>query len=108
MDDVNFISNTNDMVDNDRTYTFFNENGEVVADKALSYAYMVTYTRQSPRYFLYLDRSDIVDPHRSSKTINRYKFVSNKVSEECFNAYIEYLKTRKIGYILLARRKLNA
>jgi hypothetical protein len=108
MDDVYFISSDHGVGSSGRSYSFFNENGDPVNDKSLSYAYKVVYTRQSPRYFIYLDRNGIVDPHRSSGAINRSKFISTKVSEDCFNSYVEYLRTKKRGYILLARRKLDA
>ncbi len=107
MESINFISNTDDIVDNSGKYSFFNENGESVDSKDVSYAYIITYPRRSPKYFIYSDRDGIVNPHSKSPTINRSKFISTKVTEECFNAYLQFLKTANSGFLLLARRKIN-
>lgn len=107
MGSINFISNVDDISDNSGEYHFFNERGESVDSKDASYAYSITYSRRSPKFFIYSDRDGIVNPYSRSSTISRSKFISTKVNEECFNAYLEFLKTAKTGYLLLARRKIN-
>jgi len=60
---------------------------------------------QSESYYILYDRAEIIDAYndrftKSSSSTRRFK----KVSKECFDFYMKYLKTRNGLYFTRARR----
>lgn len=73
-------------------------------DSNEAFAYSATVDKSSSYYILY-DRAEIIDAYndrftRSSSSTRRFK----KVSKDCFDFYMKYLKTRNGLYFTRARR----
>ena len=72
--------------------------------KKEGFAYRAT-VDQSESYYILYDRAGIIDAYndrftRSSSSTRRFK----KVSKECFDFYMKYLKTKNGLYFTRARR----
>ena len=72
--------------------------------KKEGFAYRAT-VDQSESYYILYDRAEIIDAYndrftRSSSSTRRFK----KVSKECFDFYMKYLKTKNGLYFTRARR----
>ncbi len=82
---------------------YFGKSADVVQEKE-AFAYRATVDESRSYYVLY-DRAEIIDAYndrftKSSSSTRRFK----KVSEDCFDFYIKYLKTRNSLYFTRARR----
>jgi len=100
------VSNLNlpDPQSTERTY--FGKSGEEIAEKE-GFA-MVSEVDKTKSYYILYNRAEIIDAYndrlsRSSSTTRKFK----KVSKDCFDFYMKYLKTRNTLYFTRARRTMT-
>lgn len=89
---------------------FYDKNGQITQDETKSIAKM-SYDEQRGEgtafYYIRMYRGELLDPHAIDKnisTLNRAAFKEKKVSKNCFEGYIKYLKTKNRLYFTRSRR----
>lgn len=94
MSKTNLVSHPDDIQKNEKVVVYYDEKGEIGDEKtALA---KTESSDQSIKYFIMKDGMKIVDimgDHYTKR--NRFKWVWVGVSKQCFESYLNYLKTHK-------------
>ena len=90
--------------------SFYDKNGRITSDSTKSIAKMSYDEKRGEGtafYYIRMYRGELIDPHSIDKnisTLNKAAFTEKKVSKDCFEGYIKYLKTKNRLYFTKSRR----